>query len=186
MAGNIADAAPGEMRVPLAGARTDAGRTLEFENTGRKGVTFIPRTGLAVATDAGGFAANLSRCWIVMTATVCVAIACGVFLGATLGRSVAVFAAMALLAAAAVSPAIMDEAPDPLSASAADRLSLKFTALAETATAPLNAFSPISTLAAGDCVEWRDVARSSFAGFLAYPFVFSLLAGFAIPRKPRG
>ncbi len=175
------------VKVPLATPAADPAAAkpgvLEFRNNGEMGVSIYPRRDLALLVRADSFAWNALRAWLVLTAIVAVAVAMGVFLGASLGRGVAVFCVMAILAASVVSPAALEEYPDPLAATRADRLSLRLTDFSAWITSPLNAYTPVSWLEADECVERRDVARASFAGFAAYPLVLALLAGFAMSRK---
>jgi len=169
--------------APLRETAPGALEKLEFKNDGSLGVSLHPARDLALLSEADGFWWNILRAWLVMTSILSITVAVGVFFGACLGRSVAVFSIMAMLVAAVVSPSVLDEYPDPLAASKADRLSLHVTDFAEKITSPMNAYSPVSSLEDGDCVEWADVVRSTAAGFLVYPLFFAFLSGFVMRRK---
>lgn len=156
---------------------------LDFSNEGSLGVSLHPSRDLALLSEADGFWWNILRAWLVMSSVLSIAVAAGVFFGACLGRSVAVFSIMAMLVASVVSPSVLDDYPDPLAASKADRMSLHVTDFAEKVTSPMNAYSPVSSLEDGDCVEWADVVRSAAAGFLVYPLFFAFLSGFVMRRK---
>ena len=175
------------VRIPLvaaaSGAQGDQPGVLTFRNEGELGVSVYPRRDLVLLAGADGFWWNVARAWIVLSSLVAIAIAMGVFLGASLGRGVAVFCIMAILAASVISPSALEEFPDPLATSRSDRLSLRLTNFSAWFTSPLNAYEPVSALEADECVEWRDVARASGIGFVAYPLAFALLAGFVMRRK---
>lgn len=174
-------------RVPLAtaagGRESSSGnRVLSFENRGGTDVSFQPRRDIRLLAEADGFAWNLLRAWLVMSAVVSMAIAMAMFLGACLSRSVAVFCVCAILAAATVAPTALNQAPDPFTATKVERVSLRLTAFADAATGPLNSYSPITALSEGECVERSDVLSSALFGFAAFPFVFALLAGLVMSR----
>ena len=174
-------------RVPLAtaagGRESSSGsRVLSFENRGATDVSFQPRRDIRLLAEADGFAWNLLRAWLVMSAVVSMAIAMAMFLGACLSRSVAVFCVCSILAAATVAPTALDQAPDPFTATKVERASLRLTAFADAATGPLNSYSPITALSEGECVEPSVVMSSAFTGFALYPLLFSLLAGLVMSR----
>ena len=174
-------------RVPLAtaagGRESSSGnRVLSFENRGATDVSFQPRRDIRLLAEADGFAWNLLRAWLVMSAVVSMAIAMAMFLGACLSRSVAVFCVCSILAAATVAPTALDQAPDPFTATKVERVSLRLTAFADAATGPLSSYSPITSLSEGECVEPFAVMSSALTGFALYPLIFSLLAGLVMSR----
>ena len=171
------------LSAAAGGGESESGnRVLSFENKGETDVSFQPRRDIRLLAGADGFAWNLLRAWLVMSAVVSMAIALATFLGSCLSRSVAVFCVSAILAASAVAPSALDQAPDPFTATGVERASLRLTAFADAATGPLNSYSPITSLSEGECVEQSDVLSSALFGFAAFPFVFALLAGLVMSR----
>ena len=170
---------------PAAAAESSAQKpgVLSFSNDGDANVTVYPRRDLVLLIEADGFWWNLFRAWLVMSAVAAVAVSAGVFLGASLGRGVAVFCMMAMLAASVASPAALDEYPDPMAATKADRISLRLTGISAFLTSPLDRHAPVAALEAGECVEWREVSGALASGFFVYPVLFSLLAGLVMRRK---
>ncbi|MBQ5530791.1 MAG: hypothetical protein IIT98_02165 [Kiritimatiellae bacterium] len=176
-----------EARVPLSrkpeGGASTAPGTLEFRNNGRIGATLSPRNDLRLLEEDGTFAGNAARAWIVLSAVLCMALSIGVFLGACFGRSVAVFCTMALLAMSVMAPAAVEGSIDPLTATKAERLGLDLALVSEAALSPLNAFHPVAALESRETIPLDEALRACAAGFIAYPALFSLLAGLAMAVK---
>ncbi len=163
----------------------DLGQTanLTLENRGARGVSLCPYRDLQLLVRADSFGWNLFRGWLEMSALVALVVALAIFLGACLGRSVAVFSVLALLFIMSVSPALVEDYPDPSSMTLLDRVSLRLTETAARATRPLSAYTPIAHLESTSCIEWKEVGEAIGWNMLVLPLVFSLLAGLVMARK---
>ncbi len=170
--------------VPLDSASGDAdgGNVLSFTNTSKSSLTLQPRNDLNLLQRADSFAFNAFRAWLVMTFVLMIVVSVGVFLGACLGRGVAIFAAISLLIAMVVSPSTVEDYPDPTRMNAVSRWSLRISEFSADITSPVSKFSPVSSLAADEYIGWGEVGESAAMGGL-YLVLFSLLSGFAMSRK---
>lgn len=155
---------------------------LYFTNSSGGSLTLQPRNDLNVLVPAGGFAGNAFRAWLMMSMSLLCVVSFGVFLGSCLGRGVAVFSLTALLCVTVVSPAAIEEYPDPVNADAIGRFSVALTEFSSFLTSPVNRFSPIAALQADECIVWSDVVSASLIAFLSL-VAFSAAAGFVMPRK---
>jgi uncharacterized membrane protein YidH (DUF202 family) len=180
------------VRVPLVdGEPPDAPEgvadgELSFRNDGKSSVTVNPRRDLHLLVSACGFWANAFRAWIEMVCVLASVVSMSVFFGSALGRSIAVFAAMAYLFASVVSPSVTEDRPDPTTTTRLDRFTLGVADFSAALTAPMNSCSPIASLESRECVEWREAMRVAAVGLLAFPLVFSLIAGLAMSvKQPR-
>ena len=170
------------IHVPLALSGERFGTTLTFENNSKNSVSIQPQRDLHILEEADGFGWNVFRAFLMMVSVLAIVVSVGVFLGAALSRSVAIFSLMALLFAMVISPATIEDYPDPIESNAIDRFGLMMTEVCANATASLSKYNPISQLESSECVEWRDTAMA-FATALFYAVGFSLLAGFTMRRK---
>ena len=91
------------VRVPLEGESNSDGEELVFRNGGEASVTINPRKDLNLLVRAANFAWNAFRAWLELTSVLSLIVAVAVFLGAALGRSVAVFSVVAMLVVMVVS-----------------------------------------------------------------------------------
>jgi len=155
---------------------------LVFANNSNASLTLQPRNDLKLLVPAGGFANNAFRAWLMMSFSLLCVVSVGVFLGSCLGRSVAVFTLISMLCVAAVSPATMEEYPDPLNANAVTRFSVMLTEFSSWVTSPIDRFSPVSALESDECIAWGDVGSVAVTGFLSL-LLFSFASGFVMPRK---
>ena len=89
---------------------------------------------------------------------------------------------MALLFAMVISPATMEDYPDPIESNAIDRFGLMMTEFCADLTFSLTKHNPISQLESSECVEWRDVFSASLSA-LIHSAAFSAIAGLAMLRK---
>ncbi len=170
------------IRVPLSQAGEGGGSTLTFVNRSKNPVSIQPQRDLHILVEADGFGWNVFRAWLMMTAVLAIVVSAGVFLGAALSRGVAVFALMALLFAMVISPATMEEYPDPIESNAIDRFALMMTEFCADSTASVSRYNPVSQLESGECVECGEVISASL-GALLHAVVFSVLAGVVMLRK---
>lgn len=177
--------------VPLAPApegedpALEAG-SLSFSNAGRSALMLRPRKDIDLLVPADCFGSNLLRACCELVAILAVAVAFGVFLGASLGRPVALFVAVVTLVVSEMSPSVIEQYPDELETKTADRIGLVMTRFAAEVTRPVAALRPLGRLAADECVEPRETARVAVADLVAMPLALALLAGFVLPRKQEG
>ena len=167
-----------------AGASPSEPASLELENVGVRSVMLRPRRDVEVLVEADGFRANLVRAWIELVALVTALIAFGVFLGCALSRPVALFTVFVTLALSEMSPSVLASYSGELTDTRSDAIALALTRFSATVTRPVSSLTPLSSLAAGECVEPREVAGAVAVDLLLLPLVFSLLAALVLARKP--
>ena len=156
---------------------------LTFANHGTSALMLRPRKDLNVLVGADGFGWNLLRAYVALVAILALVVSFGLFLSAGLGRPVAVFVAFVTLAVSEMSPSVVEQYPDELETKLVDRIGLHITRFSAAVTRPVSASSPIEALAEDECVEKGTVLRLLLADALAVPFLLSLFAAFALPRK---
>ncbi|MBR4522752.1 MAG: ABC transporter permease subunit [Kiritimatiellae bacterium] len=159
------------------------GDELRFVNCGTDAVMLRPRQDVEVLLAADGFAANLVRAALELSAIATLLVAFAVMLSAFLGRPVAVFVAVASLALAEMSPSVLEQYPDELEKDRVDAIGLCLTRMTAELARPVSALSPVEKLASGECVEWSETARALFTHMVLAPALMALLAGLALPRK---
>ncbi len=157
--------------------------SLTVTNLGSEPLTLSPRQDVRLMSLAGGFGMNLLRAWLELTAVLSLAVALSVAAGAAFGRSVAVFVSMSILFVMTVSPALVEDYPDPTTQDAVDRLTMSLTEAAAGAASPL-AYSPIGSLVDDRAIEWPEAGRAACFNILLFPLALSLLSGFILARKP--
>ena len=156
---------------------------LSFRNMGDKPVMLRPRQDVELLVPADSFAWNLLRSYVVMVSILALVAAFGVFLGAGLSRPVALFVAFVMLIVVEMGPSVIEQYPDSLETNAVDRFGLSIVRAVGTCAKPPSALSPLSKLAADDCVEPKDALGTFAADFVLAPLVLSLLAAFVMRRK---
>lgn len=171
------------VRVPLEGESNSDGEELVFRNGGGASVTINPRKDLNLLVRADNFAWNAFRAWLELTSVLSLIVAVAVFLGAALGRSVAVFSVVAMLVVMVVSPSVLEDYPDPTTMNRVDRMSLALTEAAARVTAPFNVYSPVSALESDSCVERAEALEAVGVNVVLLPLVFALLSGLVMSRK---
>lgn len=159
------------------------GADVVFENRGASAVMLRPRRDVRLLREADTFGRNLVRACAVLVSILSLVVSFGVFLGACLGRPVALFVAFVVLAVGEMSPSVLEQYPDELETDAVDRVGLAIARTAAAATHPLTAESPLEDLSRDVCVEPSRVARLALANLVAAPIAFALLGAFLIPRK---
>lgn len=159
------------------------GAEVVFENRGASAVMLRPRRDVHLLREADSFGRNLLRACAVLASVLSLVVAFGAFLGACLGRPVALFVAFVVLAVGEMSPSVVEQYPDELETDFADRIGLAITRTVAAATHPLTADSPLEDLSRDVCVEPSRVRRLALANLVAAPLAFALLAAFLIPLK---
>ena len=91
--------------------------------------------------------------------------------------------AFVALAVGEMSPSVVEQYPDELETSLADRIGLVVTRAAARVTRPVSALSPLGALSRDECVEPREMWHMVSIDLVLLPVVMSLLAGLLIPRK---
>ena len=181
--GTVSNISQAVLTVPLAG-RWDVGEpVLSFANRGKTAQMLRPRRDLDLLVPADGFGWNLLRAWAELVAVLALLVSFGVFLGAGLGRPVALFVALVTLAVGEMGPAVIEQYPDELETTFADRIGLAMTRVATELTHPVSALAPLEHLAKDECVEPGEVARAVLSDVVAVPLLFAFLAALVMPRK---
>ena len=172
------------LTVPLAASGEPRGfERLEFDNQGGSALMVRPRKDVNLLVPADAFGWNLLRAFAATVALLALLVAFGVFLSAALGRAVATFVAFVVLVVGEMSPSVVQQYPNELSANLADRIGLCITRFAAEVTRPISSMSPLETLAKDECVETDEVLRLVLVDLVTIPLVLSLLAAFVLPRK---
>ena len=169
------------MGVQSAASATNS---LVFTNTGTAPVMLRPRRDIELLLPADPFVANLARATLQSFATIALLAAFGIFLSAALSRPVAVFTALVLLAVALMVPSAVEQFPDELEISFANRIGLWLSRGVSFATASFVAPSPVSDLATGRCIEWLALARTVLEDLVAWPAALLALAAVLVRRRP--
>ena len=176
------------VKVPLdrTAEEPSAPDVLTLANDGKLAISLCPYRDLHLLVKADAFGWNVFRAWAVLTGLLSVVIAFSLFLGSCLSRSVAIFSVVSLLVISTVSPTLVEDYPDPTGMTWLDRVSMRLTDFAVSATSPLSVYSPISDLESTTCIEWRTVGRSLGLNVVLLPLVLSWLAGLVMARKQDG
>lgn len=156
---------------------------LSFSNTAGGGLMLRPRCDVNVLVEADAFGMNLLRAWCQLVSALALVVAFALFLGASLGRSVAVFVVMAVLLVTEAGPGVIDRHPDVLGATVRDRIGLTMMRGVETLTRPFTALHPLASLAADECVEAGETAGALAVDFALLPVLLCLAAAGVMPRK---
>ena len=167
--------------VPLTGGAVSD--TLEFRNNGTASLLLRPRQDIKLLLAADATWWNLLRAWLVAVSALALIVSAGVLLGSALGRPVALFVAVVALIVGEMSPAVVERYPDPLGAGGFDRIGLVIAELVSEAVRPVSSMMPTEALVHGECVEWRDVARSVLMNLAVAPLFSALIALFVLSRK---
>ena len=142
-----------------------------------------PRRDVEVLIPADSFGWNLVRAYLELVAMLALLIAFGVFLGAGLGRPVALFVALVTLVVGEMSPSVVEQYQDPLEGDSLDRVGLVLARFAAEFTHPITSLSPSQALAGDECIETADLLRVLAVDLLAVPLLLALLAALAMPLK---
>ncbi len=158
---------------------------LAFRNDGANGLMLRPRRdiNLLYGSTCSVFAVNLALAVVELVCLLATLIAFAMFLGAGLGRSVAVFTVLVSLFLSAAGPAVIEQYPDQLETDRRDRIGLFLTRFVGEAAAPIASFNPIDALSEDEFIEFSDAARAVALDLLLLPILLSLAAGLVLPRK---
>jgi len=109
-----------------------------------------------------------------------------VFLGAGLGRSVAVFTLFGFLFVSAAGPDIIENYPDPLESKRMDRLGLELTRSIWRISRPFARPLPVRALVADECVAQGELLATVVVSLGIVPAVFAVLSAYVLRRKEEG
>lgn len=173
------------MFAPLPAGARPADGALRFSNLGRSSLMLRPRKDLCLVygSSSDTFAANALTAYFEMVCMLAAVVAFGVFLGAGLGRSVAVFVLCAALLLSVVSPSAAESYHDELGKEGSGRFGYAVARLAAAATSPLESFSPMTALSDDERVEWGEVARAAALDLALLPLLLALASALVLPRK---
>ena len=159
---------------------------LDFENLGKNSLMLRPRRDINLLAEADSFAFNLIRANLELIAILASLISLAMFLGAGLGRSVAVFTCITFMFVAVASSDIISEYPDPLESDKVDKMSLAITRAVDFVARPINSLRPLAAISLDECVETKEVVKATIVDILLLPLLFSLLSAFVIAHKEDG
>lgn len=162
----------------------DGTTDLRFENTGGEVVMLRPRRDLEVLAPADSFGANLARAVVQMLVATAVLAAFGLFLSSALSRPVALFTAFAALAVALMAPSVILQFPDELETTLANRMGLTVARGVHLLTATAGEAEPVSNLATGACIEWKDILKGVLVNAVLLPAGLLGLAALLVRRRP--
>lgn len=171
------------LEVPLGTKTVSREATLSFDNRGKNALMLRPRKDINLLVRADPLWANAVRAYLEMVAILAVVVAFGVFLGAGLGRPVALFVALVTLVLGEMSPSVVDQYPDQLETDRLDKIGLYLTRFAAEVTHPITSLSPSEALSKDECVEWSDLLRVLSVDLLAVPLLLALLSALVMPLK---
>ena len=181
--GTVSNITQAVIEVPLSGSVRGGEGTLSFANEGKSALMLRPRRDVTLLVPADAFWRNLLRAYAELVAMLSLLVSFGVFLGAGLGRPVALFTAVVALVVSEMSPSVLEQYPDELEADRIDAIGLAVTRAAAEATHPVSSLAPLEKLSQDACVEPREVARAAAANLVLAPLLFALLSALAMPRK---
>ncbi len=157
---------------------------LSFRNEGSSSLMLRPRKDINLLVEADSFAANLLRTYVQLVASLFTLVAFAVFLGAGLGRPVAVFTCIAFLFAAAVAGDVIEQYPDSLESDRIDRIGLAITRTVYSAARPVAALKPLCALAADECVESSATLRMALGDIVLLPLLLAFASALILSRRP--
>jgi len=185
MRASVSNITQAVVTIPLKGAAPRESAELVFENRGTNALMLRPRRDINLLCRAKGdtFAYGLLLAVVEDVCVLAAIISLSMFLGAGLGKSVAVFAVMAVLFMTSVSATIVEQYPYELETNRKDQIGLVLTTLMDQATSPVGSFNPVDALAEDRRVSARELARAVALDLVALPLLLSLLAGLVMSRK---
>ncbi len=169
--------------IPLAGMASCT-NGLVFANAGKDSVMLRPRRDLELLLPADGFMANLLRATLLSFSTAALLAAFGLFLSAALSRPVALFTAMVLVAVALMAPSAIEQFPDELNVSLANRIGLALSRGVAFLTSAFAEPSPVADLATSRCIEWPELARTLVMNVLVLPLLLLGMAARIVRSRP--
>ena len=108
----------------------------------------------------------------------------GLFLSSALSRPVALFTAFAALAVALMAPSVILQFPDELETTLANRMGLTVARGVHLLTATAGEAEPVSNLATGACIEWKDILKGVLVNAVLLPAGLLGLAALLVRRRP--
>lgn len=184
LSGAISNITQSVVKVPLAGGRTRGGEmSLRFNNDGATSLMLRPRRDIQLLVRADAFGWNLVRAYVELVSILALVTAFGVFLGAALGRSVAVFTIISAIIVTFVSSDVLEQYPDQLEEDRTDRIGLAITRAVERTTRPAASLRPLAALSADERVEPGEASVAFAVNALLFPIFLAFLSGFAIAKK---
>lgn len=185
--GSVSNITQAVVEIPLkrerVGAATSELAELTFRNDGNSALMLRPRRDVNMLSPADGFGWNLLRAYVELVAMLSILVSFGVFLGAGLGRPVALFTAIVALIVSEMSPSVIEQYPDELETDKIDSIGLYITRAAAEATHPVSSLVPLEKLSEDARIERREVVRTAVANMVFAPLILALLAALVIPRK---
>ena len=185
--GSVSNITQAVVEIPMkrerVGAATSELAELTFRNDGNSALMLRPRRDVNMLSPADGFGWNLLRAYVELVAMLSILVSFGVFLGAGLGRPVALFTAIVALIVSEMSPSVIEQYPDELETDKIDSIGLYITRAAAEATHPVSSLVPLEKLSEDACIERREVVRTAVANMVFAPLILALLAALVIPRK---
>ncbi len=157
--------------------------TLSFMNLGSKSLMLRPRRDIELLIPAESFAVNLVFTYLELVMILFAAIGFGMMLSACLSRPVALFTAIVVLIVGEIAPSIVEEYPDELGASMVDRAGLYIARTSSALLRPVAGLKPITSLAADERVETREVVEAFIVNGVILPIILAFLGAFVLPRK---
>ena len=186
MGASVSNITQAVVTIPLAGGSVPEGSAaLEFANRGANPLMLRPRRDITLLCRSKGdtFSYGLFLAVVVDVCVLAAIISLSMFLGAGLGKSVAVFAVMAVLFMTSVSSTIVEQYPYELETNRKDQIGLVLTRFMEQATSPVGSFNPVDALAEDRRMPAGEVLRAVAMDLLALPLLLSLLSGLVVSRK---
>ena len=186
----VTNATQNFLDIPLVGAvtgmdqQTGAALPLTFTNMGDESVMLRPRRDLEILVPADAFALNLLRASVEMLSIVALLAAFGMFLSAALSRPVSIFTAIVVVLVTLMAPSVVEQFPDELNVSLANRLGLAISRAVHVVTSAVADLSPLEDVATDTCIEVKTMARSLVANALVVPLGLLALAALIVRRKP--
>ena len=145
-----------------------------------------PRKDVQLLEPAGTYGGNLVRAGLELVALAALVVAFAVFLGAGLGRSVAIFTLLGFLFVSAIGPDVLESYPDPLETRRVDRMGLAMTRGVWRLTRPFSRPLPTRALVADEYTENAEILESLLVNLVVAPVVLAGLAAFCLRRKEEG
>jgi len=185
--GAVSNITQAVVHVPLeAGSGGVAGAQdgkLRFVNMGVSSLMLRPRKDIKLLSGADSFRMNLLRAYLELVSMLSATIAFAVFLGAGLGRPVAVFTCITFMFVSFASSDIIGQYPDQFETDNVDRIGLALTRAVEYASRPVNSLHPLASLSADECIEPGEAIPVALVDMVLLPLLFALLSSFAISLR---
>ena len=172
-----------ERDLPQAGKGRDV--KISFRNGGSEALLLRPRKDVKIRYSMPGdiFAANLAFAWVELSSLLFLSVSFAVFLGASFGRSVAVFAVLAALFVSVAAPAAVEEYDGEVSAPRMERISSAVSRAVAAAVMPFDAVSPVGDLASDRRIPTGETVAVFAADAALIPLAFAFLSAIAARKR---